>query len=154
LGAGGAGAATAYALLKLGIEQVTLIDSDGAKSAALMERLNSIFGNGRVCCSSDFEQATRDADGVVHATPVGMHGYPGIAIPTNLLSSRFWVAEVVYFPRDTELLKQARIAGCRTLDGAGMAVYQAAAAYQHFFDSPPDVERMYRYFEEYDEVGK
>jgi shikimate dehydrogenase len=154
LGAGGAGAATAYALLRLGSQCITLIDSDEAKSNALMERMNSIFGEGRVCCSSNLEQALVGADGIVHATPIGMYGHPGMAIPAELLRSQFWLAEIVYFPRDTELLKHARAAGCRTLDGAGMAVYQAAAAFQHFFNSPPDVERMFKHFEAYDETGR
>jgi shikimate dehydrogenase len=81
-----------------------------------------------------------------------MYGHPGVAIPAELLRNDFWVAEVVYFPRETDLLKNARAAGCRTLDGAGMAIYQAAEAFQHFFDRSPDVERMYKYFEAYDEI--
>ena len=154
LGAGGAGAATAYALLKLGAQFITLIEPDNHRSNALMQRLNVIFGNDRVHCSSNLEQALRDADGVVHATPTGMAGHPGSAIPADLLRSDLWVAEIVYFPRETELLKLARAAGCRTLDGAGMAVYQAAEAFQHFFDIPPDVGRMFKHFEDYDEIAR
>ena len=153
-GAGGAGAATAYALLKLGARSVTLIEADQSRSKALTERLNAIFGSGRVRCSSDLEEALRDADGVVHATPTGMAGYPGIAMPAEMLRPQFWLAEIVYFPRNTELLQRARAAGCRTLDGAGMAVYQAAQAFQHFFDRPPDVERMFKHFEDYDEAAR
>jgi shikimate dehydrogenase len=154
IGAGGAGAATAYALLKLGARCVTLIEPDSARSNALMERLNSIFGDGRVRCSNNLERALQVADGVVHATPTGMAGYPGSAIPAGLLRSELWVAEIVYFPRKTELLKQAQAEGCRMLDGSGMAVYQAAQAFQHFFDSAPDLERMFKYFEDYDEIAQ
>jgi shikimate dehydrogenase len=153
-GAGGAGAATAYALLKLGARRITLLEPDVAKCNALTERMNSIFGSGRICCSSNLERALQDADGIVHATPIGMYGHPGIAFPAELLRAQFWVAEVVYFPRDTELLKQARSAGCRTLDGAGMAIYQAAAAFERFFERPPDVERMYEHFENYDQNSR
>jgi shikimate dehydrogenase len=153
-GAGGAGAATAYALLKLGARCVKVIEPDTARSNELMERMNSIFGEGRVCCSTDLKQALEDADGIVNATPIGMYGHPGIAFPAEMLRSQFWVAEVVYFPRETELLTAARAAGCQTLDGTGMAIYQAAAAFQHFFNTPPDMERMYKHFAEYDETGR
>jgi shikimate dehydrogenase len=57
-----------------------------------------------------------------------------------------WVADVVYVPSETELLRKARAAGCRTLDGMGMAVFQAAAAFEIFTGLKADVERMLRSF--------
>jgi shikimate dehydrogenase len=56
------------------------------------------------------------------------------------------VAEIVYFPLETELLRIARAAGCRTLDGSGMAVYQAVEAFQLFSGLQADAQRMHRYF--------
>ena len=57
------------------------------------------------------------ADGIVNATPVGMAKYPGLPLPATLLRPTLWVAEIVYFPMETELLRTARALGCRTLDG-------------------------------------
>jgi shikimate dehydrogenase len=69
-----------------------------------------------------------------------------MALPARLLRPDFWVAEIIYFPMETELLREARRIGCRTLDGAGMAVGQAAAAFRLFSGLEPDAERMRRHF--------
>ena len=67
---------------------------------------------------------------------------------TGLLRPDLWVAEVVYFPRETELLRAARALGCRTLDGAGMAVWQAVEAFRLFTGLEADPDRMRLFFEE------
>ena len=59
-----------------------------------------------------------------------------------------WVAEIVYRPLETELLRAARERGCRTLDGGGMVVFQAAASLELFTGAAPDRERMLRHFAE------
>jgi shikimate dehydrogenase len=57
-----------------------------------------------------------------------------------------WVAEIVYFPLETPLLQAARARGCRTLDGGGMAVFQAVEAFRLFTGIVPDASRMLRHF--------
>jgi shikimate dehydrogenase len=57
-----------------------------------------------------------------------------------------WVAEIVYFPLETELLRAARTRGCRTLDGGGMMVWQAVGAFEHFTAIRPDAARMEAHF--------
>jgi shikimate dehydrogenase len=64
------------------------------------------------------------------------------------LHAGLWVAEVVYFPLETVLLKAARARGCRTVDGAGMAVWQAVEAFRLFTGIAADPERMRRFFAE------
>jgi shikimate dehydrogenase len=86
------------------------------------------------------------ADGLVNCTPVGMAKLPGLPLPAALLRPALWVAEIIYFPLETELLRAARALGCRTLDGAGMAVFQAAGAFRLFTGIAPDAERMLRHF--------
>jgi quinate/shikimate dehydrogenase (NAD+) len=68
------------------------------------------------------------ADGLVHATPTDMADYPGIAVQADALMPWLWVADIVYRPLETELLRAARAAGCRTLDGGAMAAFQAAGS--------------------------
>jgi shikimate dehydrogenase len=63
-------------------------------------------------------------------------------LPEELISPHLWVAEVVYRPLETELLRAARRIGCRTLHGGGMAVFQAADAFRLFTGREPDAERM------------
>ena len=72
------------------------------------------------------------ADGVINATPIGMVGHPGMPVSPDLLREALWVSDVIYFPLETELLRTARALGCRTLDGGGMAVFQAAEAFSLF----------------------
>jgi shikimate dehydrogenase len=146
-GAGGAGAAVAHALLELGVQRLAVCDKALPRAIELAERLNARFG-GRVTARSDIEAAFADAAGVVNTTPVGMDKYPGLPFPAALLSSRHWVAEIIYFPAETELLRRARQLGCRTLSGLGMAVNQAVRAFELFTGLKPDRAAMARYFEE------
>ena len=146
LGAGGAGAATAYAMLKMGAGHIAVVDLDPVRAGALAARCSALFGEGRVSVSADLAASLAGADGLIHATPTGMHGHPGSAVPAELLRADLWVAEVVYFPLETELLRAARDAGCRTLDGSGMAIQQAVEAFRLFSGLEPDAERMRRHF--------
>lgn len=146
LGAGGAGAAVAYAILKLGAGHLTIIDVDADRGAALAARCGAMFGERRVAASSDVAASLEAADGMIHATPTGMKSHPGMALPASLLRSDLWVADIVYFPLETELLRVARATGCRTLDGSGMAVQQAVEAFRLFSGLEPDKERMRRHF--------
>jgi shikimate dehydrogenase len=57
-----------------------------------------------------------------------------------------WVADVVYTPLETELLRHAAEAGCQVLPGGPMAVHQAAKAYEIFSGKPADAQRMLRHF--------
>lgn len=147
LGAGGAGAATAYAVLRMGASRLDVIDVDRPRAAALVARLDGRFP-GRARLADDLAAALRGASGLVHATPTGMSSHPGLPLPVELLRPELWVAEVVYFPPETDLLRAARAAGCRTLDGAGMAVWQAAEAFRLFTGREADRDRMRRFFEE------
>jgi shikimate dehydrogenase len=146
LGAGGAGAAVAHALLTLGVKQLTIQDMDPARAAALAASLSARAGAGRAVACESLPAAMAAADGLVHCTPTGMKAHPGLPLSAALLRPALWVAEIVYFPLETELLRVARALGCRTLDGGGMAVFQAVEAFRLITGTAPDAERMLRYF--------
>ena len=146
LGAGGAGAAVAYAALKSGAQRVSIFDLDVARADELVARLSTIFGHGRAIAPSDLAGAVQQADGLIHATPTGMAKYPGLPLPERLLRPGLWVAEVVYFPLETEFLRTAKRIGCRTLDGGDMAVLQAVEAFRLFTGRTADAQRMLRHF--------
>ena len=150
LGAGGAGSAVAYALLSLGVRHLTILDLELDRARALAQALAQIF-QGQTAHAAEPEELDAmlaEADGLVHATPTGMAAHPGTAVAPELLSSRLWVADVVYMPIDTELLRHARERGCRTLDGAAMVALQAAGSLQLFTGARPDRERMLRHADE------
>lgn len=144
LGAGGAGAAVAHAALTLGAGHITVADALPERAGALADSLNAHFGAGRATGAelADLPGLLARADGLVHATPTGMAAHPGLPLPAGLLRPGLWVAEVVYRPLETELLRTARELGCATLDGGGMAVFQAADAFRLFTGREPDSARM------------
>ena len=146
LGAGGAGAAIAHATMSLGVGHLIIVDRDHDRAEALARRVS---GNhpGRVVASADeLAAAAKRADGLIHATPMGMAAHPGLAFERSLLRPAMWVVEIVYFPLETELLRAARARGCRTLDGGGMMVWQAVGAFEHFTGIRPDSARMEAHF--------
>jgi shikimate dehydrogenase len=146
LGAGGAGVATAYAILSLGLSKLTVIDREPQRAASLVAAMSALFPAAAVAASDDVPSAMRQARGLIHATPTGMDKYPGTPLSPELLRSDKWVAEIVYFPLETELLRQARLRGCATVDGGGMAVFQAVGAFRLFTGREPDAARMLTHF--------
>jgi shikimate dehydrogenase len=146
LGAGGAGAAVGYAALQLGVGQLRIVDPAADRARALADKLAGQFGRERVLVCADPLAALDEAQGLIHASPTGMDGHAGLPLKETLLHAGLWVAEIVYFPLDTALLEAARRRGCRTLDGGGMAVGQAAGAFHLFTGRAPDVDRMEAHF--------
>lgn len=147
LGAGGAGAAVAHALLGVGVGELAVVDTDEARATAVVTALRrwsdaDITANRPV----DLPSLLQRADGLVHATPTGMSKHPGLPLPAELLHSGIWVADIVYRPLETELLRRAREAGCRVLNGGGMVVFQAAEAFRLFTGAEPDPDRMMEHF--------
>ncbi|TFH77408.1 shikimate dehydrogenase [Pseudomonas kribbensis] len=147
MGAGGAGAAVAHALLSEGVRQLSIFDVDVERAESLANNLNQHFGAGRAMAGHDLSSALSQADGLVNTTPMGMAKLPGMPVPAALLRPELWVAEIVYFPLETELLRNARALGCRTLDGGNMAVFQAVKAFELFSGVAPDAQRMLAHFQ-------
>lgn len=146
LGAGGAGAAVAHACFAMQVGRLLIHDIDPTRAAMLAADLNARAGGEFALVAGDLAEAMGDADGLINTTPMGMDAHPGMALPEDLLTPRHWVAEIVYFPLETALLRTARARGCRTLDGGGMAVFQAVAAFQLFTGQEPDPDRMLAHF--------
>ncbi|WP_368642689.1 shikimate dehydrogenase [Castellaniella ginsengisoli] len=143
LGAGGAGAAVADAILRLGAGHLALFDQAPMRAQALARTLQARFPHVPVTAGGDLAHAMQAADGLINATPVGMHKHPGTPLNPDLLEPRHWFAEIIYFPLETELLRIARQKGCRTIDGIGMVVHQAARAFELYTDGiPADAQRM------------
>ncbi len=147
MGAGGAGAAVAHALLSEGVQQLSIFDVEISRAQSLADNLNQHFGSGRAVAGHDLALALGEANGLVNTTPMGMKKLPGMPVPVELLRAELWVAEIVYFPLETELLRNARALGCRTLDGGNMAVFQAVKAFELFSGVVPDAQRMLAHFQ-------
>ncbi len=146
-GAGGAGSAVADALARLGGAEITIVDVDLERARHLADELRARHGCAvRAAAPTDAPSLVADATGVVNATPLGMAAHPGTPFDTAALTRDTWVADIVYFPLETALLRAARERGCRTLDGGHMAVGQAVGAFELFTGITPDAGRMDRHF--------
>ncbi|MCR2785947.1 MULTISPECIES: shikimate dehydrogenase [unclassified Microbacterium] len=148
VGCGGAGAATAYALLSCGTARLALSDVDAARAEELAERMRAHFPSQVIATVAPevLGEAIALATGVVHATPMGMRHMPGVPIDLDRLRPSAWVSDVVYRPLQTELLRQAAQRGHAVLDGGRMAVGQAYASLEIITGQRPDRERMARHF--------
>ena len=135
LGAGGAGSACADAVLRLGAAQLVIVDQDAPCAAALAKRLNERLDGNRAGASS-----------LIHATPTGMAGMPGMPLPEELLRRDMWISDIVYVPLETALLKAARWIGCETADGGHMNVGQAVGGFKLFTGLEADAARMEAHF--------
>jgi shikimate dehydrogenase len=140
IGAGGAGGAVAHALSDLGAGCVLIADARPDAAVALAKAIRAAGGQARAVPEPTL--AAAGADGIVNATPVGMAKLPGVPLDTACLAAHQWVADIVYFPLETALLKAARAVGCQVLSGEGMAIFQAVRAFELFTGRPADPDRM------------
>jgi shikimate dehydrogenase len=136
LGAGGAARAVVYGLLERGIDDVVVINRSLERARALQDR----FGN-RIRTASWEERNARLADAklLVNTTTLGMQGQPDLALDVARLPDDAVVAELVYAPAVTTLLRAAKARGLRTADGLGMLLYQAVRGFTLWFGKKPEV---------------
>ncbi|NMO03009.1 shikimate dehydrogenase [Gordonia sp. TBRC 11910] len=144
IGAGGAGSAVAHATLHSGAQRFTIIDADAARARSLRDSLRNRFPDRDIDADGldGIAVALKESDGVINATPMGMAHHPGTAFDTALLRDDMWVADVVYRPVETELLRTARAIGARTVSGDGMTVGQALDAFEIFTGLTADADRV------------
>jgi len=143
-GAGGAGSATAYAMLSPGVSRLTPTDVAPERAHSLARMLALLFPDKEILVADTAQLGAHlaAAHGVVHATPTGMKAHPGLPFDVTGLAAGAWVADIVYRPIDTELLRTARALGHRVLDGGRMAVGQAADSIRLITGAEPDADRM------------
>lgn len=150
VGVGGAGSATAYALLKWGVKRLVLADLHLAPAQKLAERYQRLFPKQQVIGMQvkDALPLMSQLDGVVQATPIGMHLHPGKPFEIDQLPTSAWLADVIYRPMETELVAEARERGNTVVPGGLMAVGQAADSLQLITGLAPNRERMRQHFAE------
>jgi shikimate dehydrogenase len=134
LGAGGAARAIAYTLAKFGAD-VAIANRNRERAMELASRVG-----GRGYDLTEIEGMIPDADIVINATSIGMKDGDGRIIEGELLRPGQVVFDIVY-NRETELLKDARVAGATSLDGVSMLVHQGKEAIKIWtgLQAPADV---------------
>lgn len=144
LGAGGAGRAVAHALGGAGAGLVTVVNRDEARGelAASLAGVTGTYVRARD--GGSVEAAVAGAELLVNATPVGMAGAAGSAlpVPAEVLHPGLIVSELVYHPSVTPLMEAARARGARSANGLSMLVHQAAVAFEHWTGAAAPIEAM------------
>ena len=147
LGSGGAARAIAFALgTETGIERLTILGIDSQERAALARELQSKTGmivQASLLDEGALRKMLPDTHVLIHCTPMGMS--PKVnetAVPAALLHAGLTVMDIVYNPRDTQLLKDAKARGCRTIPGLEMFLYQAAAQFELWTNQAAPAEVM------------
>jgi len=139
VGAGGAARAVVLALVDAGAGEVAVLnrsEASGQRAAALAGAV------GRLASGDGVAAAIEGADLVVNATPVGMGPGGEVPIDPARLGAGQVVADLVYHPIRTAFLERAAAAGCRTVDGVGMLVHQAALAFEAWTGEEAPLEAM------------
>ena len=149
-GAGGAGRAVGMALAQAGVSGLVVADREATSAGRLVDDVRAGWPDMSVEVLDPDDLTGHRFDGIVNATPMGMAQYPGMSVPQDLLVGRPWVADIVYFPLETALLKAARSLGCVTMSGRGMAIMQAVKAFELFTGVTADVDRMGAVFDRFE----
>ena len=148
LGSGGAARAIAFALgAETGIDRLTILGIDEQERTVLVRDLRLKVGMAvqeSLLDESMLRKVLPDTHVLIHCTPTGMS--PKVqqtSVPAALLHSGLTVMDIVYNPRDTQLLKDAKAAGCRVIPGLEMFLHQAAAQFELWTNqaAPADVMR-------------
>ena len=145
LGCGGAARAIAMTLAFHNAEKIYIYNRTTAKAESLVDEINK---NIRPCAEvveslESQSKAIHTCDVLINSTSLGMHPDEAILpIDESLLSPDLIVADIVYNPLMTKLLRTARAKGCSIVPGLGMLIYQGAAAFELFTGIEPLVDEM------------
>jgi len=135
LGAGGSARASVFAFLERNYS-IAIVN----RTLARAEKLASEFGPHVSVHSYDaLPKLLADADLLINNTSLGMAGKPPLDIDLRPLKPSAMIYDVVYVPLETALLKAAKAAGHRTVDGLSMLLYQAVNGFSHWFGVTPKV---------------
>ena len=141
LGAGGAARAVVYGLLERGMPRVVVINRTPRRAQALQEW----FGpHVRIAAWDERNRWLSEATLLVNATKLGMPGQPDLLLDLARLPAEAAVADLVYVPLITPLLRAAMARGLRTADGLGMLLRQAVPQFQLWFGEKPEITKELR----------
>ncbi|MDE4907879.1 shikimate dehydrogenase [Methanogenium marinum] len=133
-GAGGAARAAVYALQDIGMD-VTVLNRTVERAQSIGRHFGCEYG-------TPDAYVPEKTDVIVNATPVGMEGRGGSVLSKGDLRAHQTVFDLVYTPPETELLRNARAAGCRCIQGTELFVYQAQEQMRLFTGITVDAEMI------------
>jgi len=137
LGAGGAARAVALALWRMGAPEIRIANRTRARAQTMRSALKD--APIEIVEWADWANAFEGAGLLVNATSLGLAGQPALEISLEKLPQAAVVADIVYNPLETNLLRAARARGHKTMDGLGMLMQQAVPAFAAWFRVEPQV---------------
>lgn len=136
LGAGGSSRAVLFGLLDRGMSRIHLANRTPARAQALADQ----FGDRvRPIAWDAVHEVLPRAGLLVNTTSLGMKGQPPLDVAVEALPAGSTVADLVYVPLETDLLKAARARGLNAADGLGMLLHQAVRGFELWFGRRPVV---------------
>lgn len=145
IGCGGAARAIAMTLAFKGAKKIYLSNRTSEKATLLAAEINDKIGP---CAEAVLHQdqqgpLLKSSDVIINCTSIGMHpNEQNTPLNTAHLRPGHIVADIVYNPQETRLLKDAKAAGCTVVPGLGMLIYQGAAAFKLWTDQEPLIPEM------------
>ena len=139
LGAGGAARAIVLALQAVGVQEIIVTNRTRKKAEAIAHDLNT-----QVADWETRNETMRAANVIVNTTSLGMTGQPPLDIETSVFAGEAIVADIVYAPLETGLLKNAKAKGCVTIDGLDMLMHQAVPGFHAWFGGNAAVDDALR----------
>lgn len=131
-GAGGAARGVVSALAESGAEQITVLNRTEEKALRLADDVNERWPGkvvGGALSEDMIRYALTAADLVVNSTKIGMVPKEDeTPFDTSFLAPNQFVSDLIYNPRETKLLREAKKKGCGTLGGLWMLIFQGAEA--------------------------
>jgi len=136
VGAGGGARAVLAGLIDGGARDIRLINRSWAKAHDMAQEFGSPV---RAVAWEDRHDTLDDLALLVNTTNQGMHAQPALDLSLDRLQPQALVSDIVYVPLETPLLAAARLRGNTTVNGLGMLVHQARAAFEAWFGVCPNV---------------
>ena len=145
VGAGGAAAAIAVAVLGEGARELRILNRSRWRAERLHERLRGAYPEAVISVhdATDLENAVRGAGVIANATYLGMRSEDPLPVPLNYLGTNTVVCDAVYrHGGETRFIELARRRGLRTVAGGPMLLYQGVHAQRIWTGKEPDARAM------------
>jgi len=147
IGSGGAAKAVSYSLIE-SVNRLTIFNRTKQNADQLVNTLKKDSKSQIIAKKlNEFNLANeiKNIDLLINATPVGMYpSHHESVVSPDMFHKDMTVFDLIYNPLETQLIKDAKIAGCKTLNGLDMLINQGALAFEWWTKKKPNTNLMKR----------
>ena len=147
IGAGGAARAVLSGLCMKGTKKIVIANRTKSKAAELAEYFSKRFTATKISSidlnnDNELKQCLADSDLLVNSSSAGMTGHDPLNIPLDSMPKNSYVYDLVYNPKETQLIKQAKSLGHRSASGLGMLLFQGAESFEYWTNKKAPIDVM------------